>query len=148
MKKWITGVAATVVSGILVFWLTQYVFKTSDQNQMSGEGRGLESVDHIKDIEETLDEHGASPELRRLVQESYAIGSFMMKVITEGKKRAAYTEVIGGIEYRATPSDYYVDNENRKCRSIRMSKLMKGKWIDLGESEYYQERGRWKSKDN
>lgn len=149
-KKWTAGVAATVVSGILVFTITQYAIKEPSppppppQPPHPNDVSGLVRASDEDEVRKAAQRTGAPQWLVDYMAQTTALEEFTLTVIREGKPGVTYKKVIGGVDYRATPSDTYVDETNRTCRNISLSKFENGTWKGPYTFEYYKEKGRWK----
>ena len=145
MKKWIAGVAATVVSALLIVWLTPLVSKNEADPPGGTEGATLTPQDPLDVVDSTLAQSDMSPEVKKLLRDAVELGDFQMDVIREGKYGESYSKTVSGIQYRFTPSDVYIDGMNRECRDVQTSKFINGAWLDLGKAHYYKEHGEWKT---
>jgi hypothetical protein len=115
------------------------------QIQRREETDPLEAVDYVKDAEETLVAQGVAPAEVALIKQAIAVGIFKKRVVEAGEAGKTYRSVIGGVEFRATPGDHYLDDLGRTSRTLRMSKFFEGKWIPLDDATFVREKGLWTS---
>jgi hypothetical protein len=84
---------------------------------------------------------GCSP--KNLDRNWEARESFMRQVVATGQAGVVHTKRVGRIEYRATPTDSFVDDSGRTCRNVHLVQIEKGAWKDMGDHFFCRENGQW-----
>jgi len=155
MKKWFAGVSATVVSGFLLFWLTNANQESSTQplGQPSAPltaSPASDAVEYLpkvvdgrKSLEKALAKIDSSNDDKEVIRQLWTLGTFHRWVVENGESGTTYAQAANGVEYRATAYDEYINSQGRTFRDIQRSSLSNGKSTDHGFETWVKIRGRW-----